>query len=421
MMLQEKIQMSLGAYEDIKYRLHNYILAEIDREQVDLHGLPGREISTYVSARVLQFLEETGFVVNSHDVSRLTEEMVHEITGYGPLEGLINDESIDDILVNGPGKIFIEREGKLELSQQRFIDDQHILRVIRRILAPLGRRIDESSPIVDARLPDGSRINAIIPPLALDGTCLSIRKFSRKPILGDDLIRLGTLNQPMLDFLIKAATHKVNIMISGGTGSGKTTILNLLSYSILDSERLVTIEDAAELKLNHNHVVRLETRPANLEGQGEVTAQDLVRNALRMRPDRIILGEIRGREVMDVLQAMNTGHEGSMSTIHANNPNDALLRIEMLAGMAGFRGAEQTLRKMIAASIELIVQVARLPNGERKVTSIVEVIGIRDDAFVMNELWRYDRETKAFVSSQLRAHNPKVAEMGPSPAFLRLG
>src|SRR5690606_35871254 len=262
----------------------------------------------------------------------LTAEMIDEISGFGPLQCLIEDDSVNDILVNGPNHIFIEQAGRLEQSNLRFIDEDHMLRVIRRILAPLGRRVDECSPIVDARLPDGSRVNVIIPPLALNGSCISIRKFRKEPFSGSDLVAFKTLSAEMLDFLLHASEKKTNMMISGGTGTGKTTLLNLLSRSIHAGERVVTIEDAAELKLNHSHVVRLETRPSNLEGVGEVTARDLVRNALRMRPDRIILGEVRGNEVIDVLQAMNTGHEGSMSTIHANNPADALLRIELLSG-----------------------------------------------------------------------------------------
>jgi pilus assembly protein CpaF len=261
---------------------------------------------------------------------------------------------------------------------------------------------------VDARLPDGSRVNAIVPPLALNGPCLSIRKFRKEPILGEDLVNLGTLDQKMLDFLMAATEQRTNIMISGGTGAGKTTLLNALSRFIPGGERIVTIEDAAELRLDHNHVVRLETRPANIEGVGEVSARDLVRNALRMRPDRIILGEVRGKEVMDMLQAMNTGHDGCMSTVHANNPDDALLRIEMLAGLAGFSGAETTLRKMIAAAIELVVQISRLPNGQRKIVSVVELVGLRDDRFVTNELFTYDVDASQFIAAPILPNNPKL-------------
>ena len=397
----------MAEYQEIKFLLHGYLIAEIEAEEIDIATMSDMQLRSYVSTKIFKFASIKDYVLNSRDVNELTTEMVNELAGLGPLQTLIDDEDIDDILVNGAEKIFIEQKGKLSLTKARFIDDDHILRVIRRILAPLGRRIDESSPLVDARLSDGSRINAIIPPLALNGPCLSIRKFRREPFSGDTLIELNTLSSDMLGFLMRAVEHKANIMISGGTGTGKTTMLNLLSSAIGINERIVTIEDAAELKLNHEHVIRLETRPANLEGVGEINARDLVKNALRMRPDRIILGEIRGNEVLDVLQAMNTGHEGSMSTIHANNPSDALLRIEMLAGIAGFKGSDLTLRKMISAAIDLIVQIARLPNGERKITSIQEIIDVRDNIFVTNELYSYDLDQCVFCTHPLPTTNSK--------------
>ena len=399
---------SVDKYQDIKFLLHNFLIAEIERDHVALLDMERQEIADYVNGKVLYYVADKGIVVSAYDLETLTEEMVDELAGYGPLENLINDQRINDILVNGARQIFIEREGRLELTPLRFIDDEHVLRVVRRILAPLGRRIDESSPTVDARLPDGSRVNAIIPPLALNGPCLSIRKFRKDPILGEDLVNLNTLDQKMLDFLMAATEQRTNIMISGGTGAGKTTMLNAMSRFIPAGERIVTIEDAAELRLDHNHVVRLETRPANIEGKGEVSAHDLVRNALRMRPDRIILGEVRSKEVMDMLQAMNTGHDGCMSTVHANSPDDALLRIEMLAGLAGFNGAESTLRKMIAAAIELIIQISRLPNGQRKIVSIVEIVGVRDDRFVTNELFAYDQEAGQFIAAPILPSNPKL-------------
>lgn len=402
---------SSNQYQEIKYLLHNYLISEIEADEIDLMMMSESQVDTYVSSKVFKYVSSIDYVVNAQDVKNLTREMVNELSGLGPLESLIGDEKVDDILVNGAEHIFVEHQGKLELTRLRFIDDDHVLRVIRRILAPLGRRVDESCPMVDARLHDGSRVNAIIPPLALNGPCLSIRKFRKEPFSGNDLIGFRTLSNEMLDFLLNAVELKANIMISGGTGTGKTTLLNLLSRAIGEDERVVTIEDAAELKLNHSHVVRLETRPANLEGIGEISARDLVRNALRMRPDRVILGEVRGNEVMDVLQAMNTGHEGSMSTIHANNPNDALLRIEMLAGLAGFQGSDLTLRKMISAAIDIIVQVNRMTNGERKITSIVEVIDVRDNIFVTNELFSYDNAHQAFVTHPLPATNPKFKSL----------
>ncbi|ABE49908.1 MULTISPECIES: CpaF family protein [Methylobacillus] len=394
--------------QDTKLLLHSYLIAEIEQDRADLANMSRQQMMTYVNSKVYRYVAEKQLVVSAYELEKLTEEMVDELAGFGPLETLIKDDSINDILVNGARDIFVERKGRLEKSQLRFIDDEHVLRVIRRILSPLGRRVDEASPTVDARLPDGSRLNVIIPPLALNGPCMSIRKFRKTPILGNDLLAYGTLNSQMLSFLTNAAQRRVNTIISGGTGAGKTTLLNFMSRSIPPGERIVTIEDAAELRLEHDHVVRLETRPHNLDGVGEVSAHDLVRNALRMRPDRIILGEVRSKEVMDMLQAMNTGHEGCMSTVHANNPSDALLRLETLAGLAGFQGAEATLRKMIAAAIELIVQVTRMPDGRRRITSIVEVVGLRDDRFVTNELFSYQVEQEQFVSLQVTPSNPKL-------------
>lgn len=396
--------------QDTKLLLHEFLITEIERDAVNLFEMSQQQMFTYVNSKIYKYVAEKQLVVSAFDLERLTEDMVDELAGFGPLEAMIRDDSINDILVNGARDIFIERKGKLEKTQMRFIDDEHVLRVIRRILAPLGRRVDEASPTVDARLPDGSRLNVVIPPLALNGPCMSIRKFRKSPILGSDLLAYGTLDSKMLSFLTNASKNRVNTMISGSTGAGKTTMLNFMSRSIPAGERIVTIEDAAELRLEHEHVVRLETRPQNLDGMGEVNAHDLVVNALRMRPDRIILGEVRSREVMDMLQAMNTGHEGCMSTIHANSASDALLRMETLAGLAGFQGAEATLRKMIAAALELIVQVTRLPNGKRRITSITEIIGIRDDRFVTNELFSYNPDLDVFVMSPTLPTNLKLRE-----------
>ncbi|WP_163030868.1 CpaF family protein, partial [Pseudomonas viridiflava] len=292
-----------------------------------------------------------------------------------------------------PSKVFVERDGVLHHTDLRFIDSHHVERVMQRILAPLGRRLDESSPMVDARLPDGSRVNAIIPPIALDGPCLSIRKFRREMFKSADLVAMQTIDQPIFDFFAEAVGKRCNILVSGGTGTGKTTMLNVLSQLVDTHQRLVTIEDVAELQLNHPHVVRLETRPPNAEGHGEVRASDLIRNSLRMRPDRIILGEIRGVEVLDVLTAMNTGHDGSMSTVHANNAQDALLRLETLVGLTGRQIPEKTLRQMICAALDVIIQLTRLPDGRRAVSEVVEVVGIRDDIYVTNTLFRLDRRT----------------------------
>ena len=398
-------------YQELKFLLHRHLIGEIERDRIALFDIPRAEVADYVRRKVTQYIAEKHLPVSGYDLENLSEDMVDELAGYGPLETLIKDDRVNDILVNGAKQIFVEREGRLEATSLRFIDDEHVLRVIRRILAPLGRRIDESSPMVDARLPDGSRVNAIIPPLALNGPCLSIRKFRKDPLLAQDLIQLGSFDREMLSFLTAAVEKRCNIIISGGTGAGKTTLLNVLSRSIPPGERIVTIEDAAELQLDHEHVVRLETRPPNIDGAGEVTARDLVRNALRMRPDRIILGEVRGKEVMDVLQAMNTGHDGCMSTVHANNPSDAMLRLEMLAGLAGFQGSEGTLRQMIAAAVELVIQISRMPNGQRRVTSITEVTIVRDNLFVLNELFAFDLDTGRFKRENVTPCNPKLRDL----------
>jgi pilus assembly protein CpaF len=398
-------------YQELKFLLHRFLIGEIERDHIALFDIPRQEVADYVRRKVTQYIAEKHLPVSGYDLENLSEDMVDELAGYGPLETLIKDERVNDILVNGAKQIFVEREGKLEATSMRFIDDEHVLRVIRRILAPLGRRIDESSPMVDARLPDGSRVNAIVPPLALNGPCLSIRKFRKDPLLAQDLLQFGSFDRDMLNFLTAAVEKRCNIIVSGGTGAGKTTLLNVLSRSIPPGERIVTIEDAAELQLDHEHVVRLETRPPNIDGAGEVTARDLVRNALRMRPDRIILGEVRGREVMDVLQAMNTGHDGCMSTVHANNPSDAMLRLEMLAGLAGFQGSEGTLRQMIAAAVELVIQISRMPNGQRRVVSITEVTGVRDNQFVLNELYAFDLDTGRFQRENVTPCNPKLREL----------
>lgn len=403
-------------YQELKFQLHRHLILEIERDHVGLLELPREQIAEYVIDKVTLYVAEKRLPISGYDLENLGEEIVDELAGYGPLESLIKDDQINDILVNGPRRIYIEREGRLESTNLRFIDDEHVLRVIRRILSHLGRRIDEASPMVDARLPDGSRVNAIIPPLALNGPCLSIRKFRKQPLLAGDLIQLATFDAEMLSFLTACVERRCNIIVSGGTGAGKTTLLNVLSRFIPPTERIVTIEDAAELQLENEHVVRLETRPQNMDGAGEITARELVRNTLRMRPDRIVLGEVRGEEVMDVLQAMNTGHDGCMSTVHANNPEDAMLRFEMLAGLANFQGSETTLRKMIAAAIELVIQISRLPNGQRKVVSITEIVGVRDGQFVMNELYSYDTSRNQFVNAGVKPCNQKLRDL---PALVK--
>jgi len=399
---------SSDSYQDVKLRLHHYLIDRIDTERVSIGEMGRAELSEFVLSKVQQYVAEHRLPVSRHEMENLSREMVDELTGYGPLEELIRDDRINDILVNGTRHIYVERNGVLSKTDMRFIDDEHVLRVIRRILAPLGRRIDESSPMVDARLPDGSRVNAIIPPLALDGPCLSIRKFRKDPLQATDLLAAGTFNEEMLVFLESAVQRRCNVLISGGTGAGKTTLLNVLSRSISPYERLGTIEDAAELQLGHEPVVRLETRPPNVDGRGEVTARDLMRNALRMRPDRVLLGEVRSHEVLDMLQAMNTGHDGCMSTVHANSPRDALLRLEMLAGFAGFQGQEVTLKHMIATALDLVIQVGRLSDGRRRVLAISEVLGVQDERIVTNELFVYQPERKAFKPHGLSAASPQL-------------
>ncbi|MDA8260803.1 MAG: CpaF family protein [Betaproteobacteria bacterium] len=396
------------SYQDTKFLLHRHLIDRIDEERFPVAEKSREELADYVRVKVSAYVAQHRMAVTSHDIETLCQEMVDELTGLGPLEELIRDDHVNDILVNGVTAIFVERGGVLQRTDLRFIDEEHVLRVIRRILAPLGRRLDESSPMVDARLADGSRVNAIIPPLALDGPCLAIRKFRKEPLRPQDLLAYGTLDELILTFLRRAVDRRCNILISGGTGSGKTTLLNNLGSFIPDGERVVTIEDAAELQLGHRHVVRLETRPPNAEGRGEIVARELLRNALRMRPDRIILGEIRGNEVMDMLQAMNTGHDGSMSTVHANSPHDALSRLEMLAGLAGFRGSDLTLKNMVAISLDLVVQIGRLRDGRRRILSIEEVLGIMDGQIVTSPLFAYDPGSDGFAPSGVQPRSPKL-------------
>ena len=380
-------------YQALKSNVHRHLIAQIDERNLDIYSWPAEKLERFVADQVKRFVVDERLPVNQRETEALVRDARNELMGYGPIQSLVEDDTVNDIVVNGPYNVFVERAGKLYSVPVRFNDDNHVIRVIQRILAPLGRRVDESTPMVDARLPDGSRVNAIIPPIALDGPCLSIRKFRKSPLGADDLVRMGSITQAELDYLHQRVENRTNLIVVGGTGSGKTTFLNLLSQWIPQGERIVTVEDAAELRLQHGHVVRLETRPPNLEGQRAVTARDLVRNALRMRPDRIIVGEVRGDEVLDMLQAMNTGHDGSMTTLHANSVRDAMHRIELLAGFAGYTGGETTLRGQIAAAIQLMVQVSRLPSGQRRVISITEVQGLQGRELVMRDLFRYEADS----------------------------
>lgn len=378
-------------YQDLKRRTHQFLVERLDEEGIEVGKAARVSLQAFVQTNVTAFIAQNRIPLSIQDMNLLTKESFDEVVGFGPLEPLLADDSVNDILVNGPESIFIEVAGVLQKAHTRFIDDDHVVRVIRRILAPLGRRLDESSPMVDARLPDGSRVNAVIPPVALDGPSLSIRKFAQKHLGAQDLVNSGSISASCLQILTSLVTTRRNILISGGTGTGKTTILNMLSQFIPADERVVTIEDAAELQLNHPHIVRLETRPANLEGTGQVTARDLVINTLRMRPDRIILGEVRSGEIIELLQAMNTGHEGSMSTIHSNSARDALVRIETLLAVNGYDAGERAIGRLIGSSLDVIVQLARLPGGRRLVSEVVALKATSDDPYRMEHLYQWHR------------------------------
>lgn len=376
-------------YQQVKADLHRKILDRLDLEKL------GRTPSSAAREEVLLVIRNT---VNSEAVplsfaerERLAREILDEIFGLGPLEPLLKDPSVSDILVNRYNKVYVERAGRLEVTGLSFKDDQHLMQIIDRIVSRVGRRVDESSPMVDARLADGSRVNAIIPPLALDGPVLSIRRFGHDPITAHNMIENHTLTDAMLEVLARMVKGRMNILISGGTGAGKTTLLNVLSGFIPDYERVVTIEDAAELQLKQEHIVRLETRPPNIEGKGAVRQRQLVINSLRMRPDRIIVGEVRGEEAFDMLQAMNTGHEGSLTTVHANSPRDAMARLESMFSMANLNIPERAIRQQIASAIHVVVQIARLTDGSRKVVSISEMTGMEGDSLWMQDIFAFDR------------------------------
>jgi pilus assembly protein CpaF len=377
-------------YQEIKESLHGKILDEIDLESLNL--LKEETARERLGAEIRDLLRREKAPLTQAERDRLVVELIHEVFGLGPIEPLLADSAVSDILVNGPYVVYIERNGILEKTSVSFKDEAHLMRIIERIVSRIGRRVDESSPMVDARLPDGSRVNAIIPPLSLDGPILSIRRFGIIPLTATHLVENGTIRKEMLELLKAGVQGKLNMLISGGTGAGKTTLLNVLSAFIPNSERIVTIEDAAELQLKQEHVVRLETRPPNIEGKGSIQQRQLVINSLRMRPDRIIVGEVRGEESVDMLQAMNTGHEGSMTTIHSNSPRDALSRLETMISMANLNLPEKAARQQIASAIHLIVQVSRLPDGSRKIMSISEIVGLEGDTITMQELFVFERQ-----------------------------
>jgi len=380
----------LKQFQELKTRIHRKMVDRLDLSNIE--GLDKDDLRKQIRAVVGELCDEENALLNYQERERLMSEVLDETFGLGPLEVLLADPTITDILVNGPHQIYIERKGRLEKTEVSFKDNTHLLHIIDKIVSKIGRRCDEVSPMVDARLQDGSRVNAIIPPLALDGPALSIRRFGSDPVRIQDLLDFKSITPEMVDFLSACVKAKLNIMIVGGTGSGKTTLLNNLSSFIPTSERIVTIEDAAELILQQPHVVRLETRPPNIEGKGQIMQRDLLRNCLRMRPDRIIVGEVRGSEALDMLQAMNTGHEGSMTTIHANSTRDALSRLETMVTMAGFELPVVTIRQQFASAVNVIVQASRLTGGRRRVMSISEVLGMEGDMVTMQELFCYKQE-----------------------------
>jgi pilus assembly protein CpaF len=374
---------------DAKVRLHRRLIEEINLQA--LEKLPEEESRKHVQQLVSQYILVERLALNAQELAEFVNEILDEMTGLGPIEPLLKDGTISDILINGPECVYVERGGILEPTAVRFKDEQHLLRIINKIVAAVGRRVDESHPLCDARLLDGSRVNVAIRPVAVDGALVSIRKFSKKPLNLSKLVDVGALKPQMAELLAAAVKARVTTLISGGTGSGKTTMLNALSSFISDKERLITIEDAAELQLQQPHVARMETRPPNVEGKGEIKQRDLVKNALRMRPERIILGECRGEEAFDMLQAMNTGHEGSMATIHANNPREAISRLEQMIGMAGLNMTMTSIRGQIAAAVRLIVQLSRLSDGKRRVMSIAEITGMEGEILQMQEIYKYVR------------------------------
>jgi len=400
---------AIDANERIKTELHAAMMKKIDflaAARAHSDGQKLIELRAQVNAIADELLAGHVEIETVEEVTRIKEEVIEEALGLGPLESLLNEPDITEIMVNGHADVYVERRGKIERTAKRFVDDRQVRLVIERIIAPLGRRLDESSPMVDARLPDGSRVNAIVEPLAIDGPTLTIRRFGTNRLCADDLIRLGAVTAPVLDFLRAAVEARLNVVVSGGTGSGKTTLLNALSGFIPKSERIVTIEDAAELKLEQPHVVRLEARPPNLEGKGAIAIRELVRNSLRMRPDRIVVGECRGGEALDMLQAMNTGHDGSLTTVHANTARDALARIETMVLMAGFDLPVRAIREQTAGAVNLIVHVARLRDGSRRIIGVSEIVGMEGDIVTMQELVRY-------VQRGLDAEGKVVGEFEP--------
>jgi pilus assembly protein CpaF len=400
-------------YAELRARIHHACIAKLGPELFTRERSP-RELERVVSATVAEELSSDETPLSREERRRLERSIADDLLGYGPLQPLLEDDSVSEIMVNGPKRIYVERSGRIEQEQAGFADDAHLMRVIDKIVSQVGRRVDEASPMVDARLPDGSRVNAIVPPLALCGPTLTIRKFSRQPYGLPDLVRFGTLSEEAATFLAECVRGKLNVLVAGGTGVGKTTLLNALSGYIPATERIITIEDSAELQLQQRHVIPLESRPPNMEGKGEIRIRELVRNALRMRPDRIVVGEVRGAETLDMLQAMNTGHDGSLTTIHANSPRDALSRLETLVLTAGVDLPLRAIREQIASAFDLVVQVSRLIDGARRVTHVTEVVGLESEVITLQDIFHTPRPTGA-VSEHLLG---PLAATGVQPTFL---
>lgn len=401
------------AYYEIKHKIHSRLVEEINLQALEV--LDSTELHPEVAAVIEHLLQEEKVLLNEKETEDLVDEIIDELKGLGPIEPFFKDPTISDILCNTYRDIYVERFGRLERTPARFLNDAHMMNIIDRIVSRIGRRIDESTPMVDARLADGSRVNAIIPPLAIDGPILSIRRFAANPLQVEDLIRLQTLTPEIARFVAGCVKARLNVMVSGGTGAGKTTLLNVLSRNIPNGERIITIEDAAELQLQQPHVVRLETRPPNIEGAGMIGQRELVRNSLRMRPDRILIGEVRGPEAFDMLQAMNTGHEGSLTTIHANSPRDSLTRLESMVLMTGVHLPEKAMRFMISSALDLIIQVSRLADGSRKVTSITEVAGLEGEMITLQDIFLFEKrglDKEGNIAGRFRATGirPKFSE-----------
>jgi len=377
------------AYQELKSRVHNKLFEHLDLSRMS--KVSEDRIADDVALAAKLVLDEENVLLTLEERERLVQAIQHEVFGLGPLEPLLEDPTVDDVLVNGHSSIYVERRGKIEKTVARFKDEAHLMRIIDKIVSSVGRRVDELTPMVDARLEDGSRVNVIIAPLALDGPVISIRRFAADPFMADNLVEIGTLTPEIVELLSGCVSARLNVLISGGTGSGKTTLLNVLSSFVPDAERVVTIEDAAELQLKQDHVVRLETRPPNLEGKGQITQRELVINSLRMRPDRIIVGEVRGAEALDMLQAMNTGHDGSLTTIHANSARDALSRVETMVAMTGLDLPQKAVRHQISSAIDVVIQLARLSDGTRRLVSLQEITGMEGEVITMQEIFQFER------------------------------